>query len=99
MKGINCSKIKANKNSDFLAYKRKRNEADIAIKKAKSSYYKNLLNENPHNRRKFWKVLKSIYRHKNIKKQNSKSFRIDGEVKSYNLLTISNAFSEFFSTV
>ena len=84
-------------NADSLAYKRKRNETNIAIKRAKSSYYKNLLSENSENPSKFWKVLKSIYPCKNLKKHNSQSFDIDGEVKSCNPSTIANAFGEFFA--
>lgn len=84
-------------NADSLAYKRKRNETNIAIKRAKSSYYKNLLSENFENPSKFWKVLKSIYPCKNLKKHNSQSFDIDGEVKSCNPSTIANAFGEFFA--
>ena len=35
--------------SDILAYKQKRNEVNIAVKIAISSYYKNLLRENSEN--------------------------------------------------
>lgn len=64
-------------NLDFLAYKRMRNEVYIANKRAKSSYYNNLLNENSQNPSKFWKVPKSIYPYKNLKKQNSQSFEVN----------------------
>ena len=46
---------------NISSYKRKRNEVNIALRKAKSAYFKNLLNENKKLPREFWKTLKKIY--------------------------------------
>ena len=83
--------------SDILAYKQKQNEANIAVKRAKSSYYKNLLSENSENPSKFWKILKSIYPSKKKKKYTSQSFDIGDHVKTCDPFTISNAFCKFFT--
>ena len=83
--------------SDILAYKQKQNEANIAVKRAKSSYYKNLLSENSENPSKFWKILKSIYPSKKKKKYTSQSFDIGDHVKTCDPFTISNVFCKFFT--
>ena len=66
---------------DINAYKAKRNEVNIALRKAKSKYFKNLLSENTNSPEKFWKTLKLIFRIKN-KSNNSKSFLIENEFMS-----------------
>ena len=66
---------------DINAYKAKRNEVNIALRKAKSQYFKNLLSGNTNSREKFWKTLKSIFPIKN-KSNNSKSFLIENEFTS-----------------
>ena len=45
---------------DISSYKRKRNEVNIALYKAKLAYFKTLLNENKELPREFWKTLKKI---------------------------------------
>ena len=47
---------KAKLENDITAYKMKRNEANICLKKAKSKYYQNLLDENFRSPDRFWKV-------------------------------------------
>ena len=47
---------------DVSSYKRKQNEVNIALCKAKSAYFKNLLNENKKLPRDFWKTLKRFTR-------------------------------------
>ena len=49
----------------ITAYKMKRNEVNICLKKAKSKYYQNLLDENFWSPDRFWKVIKRIYPAKN----------------------------------
>ena len=44
--------------NDITAYKMKRNEANICLKKAKSKYYQNLLDDNFRSPDRFWKVIK-----------------------------------------
>ena len=84
---------------DTSAYKRKRNEVNIAIRKAKSTYYKKLLQENQRLPDKFWNVIKSIYPSKGGKKSMSnKSFKIDNEMTSKSS-QITNGFAEFYTTV
>ena len=80
------------------AYKRKRNEVNKAIQRAKSIYNRNLLRENSNDPKKFWKTLKSIYPTKGRDKPSMRSFDING-VKTSNPRTISNAFCTFFASV
>ena len=60
--------------SDISAYKSKRNEVNIAVRKAKSVFHKNLLEENSRDSNKFWKTLKSIYLRTANVKQNLQTF-------------------------
>ena len=85
-------------NSDISRYKSKRNEVNAAVRKAKSTYYKNLLNENSTDANKFWKTLKSIYPTKNRDKTSLRSFDIGGE-KTTDSSQIPNAFCTFFTQV
>ena len=54
---------RTNNEVDTMAYRKKRNEVNKAIHKAKSIYSKNLLREssNDNDPKKFWKPLKSVY--------------------------------------
>ena len=83
---------------DISQYKRKRNEVNIAIRKARSSYHKNMLKENSGNPNKFWKSLKTIYPTKSTTGPSMNSFDIDG-TKTDDPARISNAFCSFFATV
>ena len=70
-----CLLIKTRKNkleNDFTTYKVKRNEVNICLRKAKSKYYQNLLDENIRSPDRFWKVIKRIYpaRNKNLYRLN-----------------------------
>ena len=85
-------------NSESSQYKSKRNEVNAAVRKAKSTYYKNLLNENSTDANKFWKTLKSIYPTKNRDKTSLRSFDIGGE-KTTDPSQIANAFCTFFTQV
>ena len=64
---------------DISLDKRKRNEVNIALRKAKSAYFKNLLNENKNLPREFLKNLKKIYLVKSGEGGHAKNFNIDGE--------------------
>ena len=83
---------------DLHAYKLKRNRVNTMMRKAKSSYNKNLLEENSKTPETFWKIIKSIYPVKSTTKTMSLSFKIDGEM-STDSLKISNAFSLYFSNI
>ena len=86
------------KESDISEYKRKRNEVNIAIKRAKSDYHKKLLKESAKDPNKFWKTLKSIYPTKKNDKQTMKTLDIDGaKIKDPHL--IAEAFCSFFTGI
>ena len=85
-------------NSDISQYKLKRNEVNTAVRKAKSTYYKNLLNENSSDVNKFWKTLKSIFPTKKRDKTSTRSFDI-GVEKTTDSSQIANAFCSFFTQV
>ena len=79
------------------AYKAKRNEVNIALRKANPKYFKNLLSENTNSLKKFWKTLKSIFPIKN-KSNSSKSFLIENEFKSMPS-KIATGFANFYTNI
>lgn len=89
---------KSNKVDDFEKYKHKRNKVNLLIKKAKSTYHQNLLNENASDPDNFWKSIKSIYKVKSDEKQQHQFFQFDGR-KTNNSNDIANGFCKFFSTI
>ena len=89
---------RSNNDEDLHAYKLKRNRVNTMMRQAKSSYNKNLLEENSKTPETFWKIIKSIYPVKSTTKTTSLSFEIDGEM-STDSLKISNAFSSYFSNI
>ena len=84
--------------TDISAYKSKRNEVNIAVRRAKSVYCKKLLKENSNDPNKFWKTLKSIYPTSTNNKQNLQTFDVDG-VKLSDPKEIANAFGSFFTKI
>ena len=68
------------------------------LRQAKSSYNKNLLEENSKTPESFWKIIKSIYPVKSTSKNTSLSFEIDGEM-SADASKISNAFCSYFNNI
>eukprot|EP00795_Rhopilema_esculentum_P007243 gene7243-12925_t len=84
---------------DISHYKRKRNEVNIAIRKAKSTYHKDLLRENSANPNKFWKAIKSIYPTKAANAGSSMhSFDLQGE-NTNDVVKVANGFCTFFTTI
>ena len=83
---------------DISQYKRKRNEVNVVIRKAKSTYHKNLLKENCTNPNKFWKAIKSIYPTKASAGPSKHSFDIQGE-KTNDAIKVANGFCTFFTTI
>ena len=76
---------------DISSYKRKRNEVNIPLRKAKSAYFKNLLNENKKLPREFWKTLKKFYPVKSRDSVKTSIYRI----KDYNrIITDYNRIKE-----
>eukprot|EP00794_Sanderia_malayensis_P008222 gene8222-9102_t len=86
------------KEPDISAYKRKRNEVKIAVKRAKSDYHKKLLKEGANDPKKFWRALKSIYPTKVNEREAMKTLDVDG-VKIKDPHVISDAFCSFFTSI
>jgi len=90
--------IKARKTGneiDWSTHRRLRNTCNNQIKCAKYKYNKNLLSENSHNPRKFWKVLKNVMPTKETMPSSIKS---DNE-QSSDTNSKANVFCNYFSTV
>ena len=81
---------------NWTAYKALRNRVNIEIRKSKSTFYKDLLNENANKPDKFWKTLKEIYPKQST--SNTSSFLI-GDVLTTDKSNIANGFCEYFSCV
>ena len=75
------------------SYKRKQNKVNKALRKAKSAYFKKLLNENKKLPRVLWKTLKKIYPVKSGKGGRAKNFSIDREATN-NPLKVLNCLVE-----
>eukprot|EP00794_Sanderia_malayensis_P000891 gene891-188_t len=86
------------KEPDISAYKRKRNEVNIAVKRAKSDYHKKLLKEGANDPKKFWRALKSIYPTKTNEREAMKTLEAD-DVKIKDPHVISDAFCSFFTSI
>ena len=52
---------------DINAYKKKRNEVNLAIRNAKRTYYKDILNETANDPDSFWNKIKKLYPSKSSK--------------------------------
>ena len=83
--------------SDIIAYRKKRNEVNSLLNKAKQAYYKDLLNETSNNLDSFWSVIKKLYPN-NPSKSSPPMFKI-GSINTSDPLTISNGFCSYFSTI
>ena len=79
---------------DISSYKNLRNRVNIMVRNAVSTYNKNLLSVNKNNPRKFWSVIKSIYKMKGNSEITSHTFKINGEETS-NKLSIADGFSNY----
>ena len=83
---------------DISSYKNLRNRVNIMVRNAVSTYNKNLLSENKSDPRKFWSVIKSIYKMKGNSEITSHTFKINGEETS-NKLSIADGFCSYFTTI
>jgi len=81
---------KSKDSSDWQAYKRLRNECTKDVKKAKSNFHKENLNENIMKPRKFWATIKSVFP--------GRSTLLSSHNKSDNRPS-PNIFSHFYSTM
>ena len=88
-------KARRSKNhNDWIRYKTFKNRVNNVIKRAKSKYHKNLLDENISKREVFWKHIKTLFPTK-MKQTCSKSFIIN-DIATTNEREISNGFCSFF---
>ena len=83
---------------DISSNKRKRNEVNIALRKAESAYFKNLLNESKKLTQELWKTLKKIYPVKSGVGGHTQNFNIDGEVTN-NPSKVSNSFVSYYISI
>ena len=84
--------------ADISQFKLKRNAVNSVVRKAKSTYYKNLLNESCENPNESWKAIKRIYPTKSRQEAPLQSFKIDGEI-STDPCKVANAFCSFLKNV
>ena len=66
--------------TDIAAYKQKRNQVNILLRKAKTNYLQNLLDENFRSPDRFWKEIKRIYPTKNKQSVPTKSFIVNSNL-------------------
>ncbi|CAB3991987.1 Hypothetical predicted protein [Paramuricea clavata] len=52
---------KSNSNEDWATYRRTRNKVTNRIRSAKEKYHRNLIYDNSHNPRSFWKTMKKVF--------------------------------------
>ena len=88
---------KSRKETDHEVFKRQRNRVNILVRKAKSQYHQNHLNEAVNDPNKFWKKLKSIFPVK-TKQKFSKYFLVD-DVITNDSKTIANGFCSYFTNI
>ena len=82
---------------DLRMYKLKRNRVNKAVRDAKKSYHKQLLEDNANNPDGFWKALKKLFPTKS-KDQATPSIVIKSSLTT-NKHVIANSFNEYFSTI
>ena len=89
---------KSNQSSDWKRYKKQKNKVINQIKKAKTVYHQQLLNENLTKPEKFWKFVKKLFPTKSNTNSTCEKFVINGKLTSDKKL-IANGFCNFFQTV
>ena len=52
---------KSNKSSDWENYRKLRNQCNIMLRKSKATFTRDLINDNTHNPKSFWKIIKDIF--------------------------------------
>ena len=91
-----CRKTKTD--LDISQYKQKRNEVNIALRKAKSTYSKILLSESSNNPNKFWKTIKSIYPSKANMGTSAHSFDLE-DGKTNEPKRVADGLCDFFASI
>ena len=84
--------------NDWSAYKRKRNQVNNRVKYDKRKYYRELLESNASEPRKFWKTIKEVFPINCLTKHTTSSLKTD-EVETLNDLDTANIFCSFFSEI
>ena len=91
-------KARRSKNhNDWIRYEKFKNRVNNVIKRVKSKYHKNLLDENISKPEVFWKHIKTLFPTK-MKQTCSKSF-ITNDIATTNEREISNGFFSFFHNI
>ena len=89
---------KTEQSTDWKSYKCQKNKVTNLIKKAKSEYHQNLLNENTNKPEQFWKCIKKLFPVKPNTNSTCDKFVINGEMSSDKKLIV-DGFCNFFQTV
>ena len=88
---------RTNRDIDWSFYKRQRNKVNSQVKKCKSNYYKDLLQDKASSPDKFWSAVKKLYPTK-ITTGSAAAINING-TKTSNTSSIAQGFCDFFSTI
>ena len=84
--------------NEVTAYKMKRNEVNICLRKAILKYYQNLLDEKFRSPNRFWKLIKRIYLAKNKQSLPSKFCKVNSEF-TLDPTLITNGFTNFYTLI
>lgn len=84
-------------NHDWSLYKQYRNKVNSNVRKSKASYNRTMMEENAHNPKQFWKMVKKLYPTGDKSLSRSIAFEISGELTT-NKNTIANSFCRHFTT-
>ena len=67
-------------NHDWSLYRQYRNKVNVSARKSKASYNRILWEENAHNPKQFWKMVKKLYPMGNKSRSHATAFEISGEL-------------------
>ena len=84
-------------NHDLSLYRQHRNKVNSNVRKSKASYNRAMMEENAHNPKQFWKMVKKIYPAGDKSLSHSTAFNIIGELTT-DKRTVANSFSHYFTT-
>ena len=84
-------------NHDWSLYRQYRNKVNASVRKSKASYNRTMLEENAHNPKQFWKMVKKLYPTGNKSLSHSTVFEINGELTADKNI-IANSFCNHFTS-
>ena len=86
-------------NHDSSQYRQYRNKVNASVRKSKASYIRTIMEENAHDPKQFWKMVKKLYptSNKSVSQSLSTAFHISGELTT-DKNTIANSFCRHFTT-